>query len=83
MQSGSRRRFLKMAGALALGSPSVLRAATDLPIADAHSHIGLISQRLPTRSLKAAMEESGVTLLSWNIVGDGRWIQTTRSSMTR
>jgi membrane dipeptidase len=75
MQSETRRRFLKATGALALpfGCPSLLRAATDLPIADAHSHIGLSSKPLE-RSLKADMEASGVTLLSWTFSGDGRWI---------
>lgn len=78
MQSGSRRSFLKMAGALALGSPSLLypsflRAATDLPVADAHSHIGMYRSTLEGRSLKAEMEASGVTLLAWTIAGDGRW----------
>ncbi len=78
MQSEPRRRFLKIAGALALalGYPKVLRAATDLPIADAHSHIGMFSRwQLLFRSLRTQMETSGVMLLSWNIVGDGPWIE--------
>jgi hypothetical protein len=58
-----------MTGALAFGGPSLLRAATDLPIADAHSHIGLYSPNLSSRSIKAEMETSGVMLLSWNIGG--------------
>jgi len=79
MQFETRRRFLKTAGALALslGYPGPLRAAAGLPIADAHSHIGLISSQLPRQSLKAQMQESGVMLLSWNIVGDGPWIAAT------
>ena len=74
-QFESRRRFLKTAGTLmlALGHPSILRAATDFPIADAHSHIGMFSSQLLSQSLKAQMEQAGVMLLSWNIVGDGRW----------
>lgn len=72
----TRRRFLKTTGALALalGHPGLLRAAANLPIADAHSHIGLFSPKFSSRSLKAQMAASGVMLLSWNIVGDGRWI---------
>jgi membrane dipeptidase len=78
MQSGTRRRFLKMTGVLALGSPSLLspsllRAATDLPVADAHSHIGMFMSKLAGRSLKAEMDASGVTLLSWTIASDARW----------
>jgi membrane dipeptidase len=83
MQFETRRRFLKTAGALALalGHPRILRAAGDLPIADAHSHIGMFSSKLSTRSLKVQMQESGVTLLSWNIVGDSRWIVRTNNGM--
>jgi len=74
-QFESRRRFVKTVGtlALALGHPRILRAATDFPIADAHSHSGMFSSQLLSPSLKAQMEEAGVMLLSWNIVGDGRW----------
>jgi len=80
MQFETRRRFLKATGAMALafGEPCLLHAATDLPVADAHSHIGLFSANLSARSLKTEMEDSGVMLLSWNIVGDGRW--TVRTS---
>lgn len=78
MQSEPRRRFLKTAGTLTLGFgyPGVLRAAIDLPIADAHTHIDLFSpwRSFFFRSLKTQMENSGVMLLSWNIVGDGPWI---------
>jgi len=83
MQFGTRRHFLKTTGTLALafGQPCLLRAATDLPIADAHSHIGMFSAKLRGRSLKAEMEASGVTLLSWNIVGDGRWTVRTNSGI--
>jgi membrane dipeptidase len=47
------------------------------PIADAHSHIGLITPAMIERPLKVQMEEAGVMLLSWNIVGDGRWTHRT------
>ena len=85
MQFEARRRFLETAGALALalGYPRVLRAAGDLPIADAHSHIGMFSAKLHGDSLKAQMRESGVMLLSWNIVGDGRWTVRTASGITQ
>lgn len=75
-----RRRFLQRAGALglAIGIPGFTRAATEPHIADAHSHIGLHSPQMLRGSLRAQMQESGVTLVSWNIVGDGRW--TTRTS---
>jgi hypothetical protein len=80
MTSETRRHFLKTTGALALalGHPRLLPAATNLPIADAHNHIGLFSPKFAGRKLKAEMEESGVLLLSWNIVGDARWTVRTR-----
>jgi membrane dipeptidase len=75
-----RRRFLQRAGALGLafGLPGYVRAAPDIPIADAHSHIGLHVPRLLQGSLRKQMQDAGVMLLSWNIVGDGRW--TTRTA---
>jgi len=33
-------------------------------------------------SLRAQMQDSGVTLLSWNIVGDGRWTARARGYNT-
>ena len=47
-----------------------------LPIADAHSHIGMF--RLSSQPLAQRMRESGVTLLAWAAVGDTRWTQRTR-----
>src|SRR5436190_517648 len=73
----SRRRFLQCASALALGlsaSPRV-HAAPRIPIADAHSHFGMYSSKLTSRSLKTEMENAGLTLLAWAISGDGRWIR--------
>jgi membrane dipeptidase len=59
----------------------MLRASGDLPIADAHSHIGMFSQNWSNRSLKVQMQESGVMLLSWSIVGDSRWTARTDSGI--
>lgn len=79
MHHASRRRFLGTAGAVALafGRPGLLHAAGDPPIADSHSHIGMFSPQLVGHPLKSQMEAAGVTLLSWNIVGDSRWITST------
>jgi membrane dipeptidase len=74
-----RRQFLQGAGALGLafGFADIARAAFDPPIADAHSHIGLITPSMLSRSLKSQMQDSGVTLLAWTLVGDGRWLTRT------
>ncbi len=79
MTREDRRRFLQRAGALGLafGFPCIAKTAPEPPIADAHSHIGIISPQMLRTSLRAQMQDSGVTLLSWNIVGDGRWIART------
>ncbi len=79
MRPAGRRRFLKAAGALAIafGQPAGVRAGPSPPIADAHSHIGMFSPKLVGHPLKAEMEAAGVMLLSWNIVGDSRWIRQT------
>ena len=74
-----RREFLRRAAVLGLafGFGRAARAALDLPIADAHSHIGLHTPSMLRGSLKAQMRDAGVTLVSWNIVGDGRWTRRT------
>ena len=79
MRLQTRRHFLQDAGALALGigATRMARAAEAVPIADAHSHIGMFSSKLVARSLKAEMQASGVTLLAWTIVGDSPWITST------
>lgn len=79
MHHVSRRRFLGTAGAVALafGRPGLLHAAGDPPIADSHSHLGMFSSKLAGHSLKSGMQAAGVMLLSWNMVGDGRWIART------
>jgi membrane dipeptidase len=79
----ARRRFLKAAGALALGClvPGALRAASTVPIADSHSHVGLITSRAADWSLKTQMQESGVMLLAWALVGDGRWAHRTNAGI--
>lgn len=45
------------------------------PIADAHSHFALRPYGGPRESLKAAMQEGGVTLLAWAIPADRRWLR--------
>ena len=74
-----RRHFFKAAAALGLASSRAgsLLAATDLPIADSHSHLGTVSRKPGGRSLKAEMEASGVMLLAWSIVGDTQWTKHT------
>ncbi len=92
---GNRRRFLGATGGMAAATMAALAAGLGrsgrmfaaeppaLPIADAHSHIGLISSYVPRVSLKEQMAAAGVMLLSWSIVGDGRWIAGTSSGIVQ
>jgi membrane dipeptidase len=82
-RSTARRQFLKASGALTLGClvPGTLRAASTIPIADSHTHIGLLTSKGADWSLKAQMQESGVMLLAWAIVGDGRWSRRTSAGI--
>jgi len=84
MTPTSRRQFLQTAIALGLLRPFGLFAAANppiAPIADTHSHLGFFSRKLNGGSLKAMMEEAGVTLLAWSIVADARWIRRTSSGI--
>lgn len=60
--------------------PPLLRAAEPpvVPIADAHSHIGVHRAGGYRGSLRQDMEAAGVMLLAWTIVGDGTWTSRTR-----
>ncbi len=56
---------------LAGSSSTNLFAQSLSPLADSHNHFGLLKNHLSDLSqLKALMEKSGVTLLSWSIVPD-------------
>ncbi|MBL8376307.1 MAG: membrane dipeptidase [Burkholderiales bacterium] len=74
-----RRRFLGRAFCAALlGSPHLAPAQQlRVPLADMHSHFGLITRRLADSGLAEDMREQGVALLAWTLVSDARWIRGT------
>jgi membrane dipeptidase len=80
MMHFSRRRLVLGGAALASSWAAPVWPQTPanprLPIADAHSHIGMF--RPTSRRLKDRMLESGVSLLAWAVVGDTRWTARTR-----
>ena len=72
-----RRDFLRAAGALALAHWSgALRAQAPLvPIADVHSHYGMIMRRMADSGLAAEMRSRRVALVAWKLVADSPWIR--------
>jgi membrane dipeptidase len=76
-----RRRFLKRAAALAVAGPSAAVAAERIPIADAHSHYGLITRRLAGAGLADDMRRNRVALVAWKVVADRRWIRATATGI--
>lgn len=77
-----RRRFLSAAGGLAasLALPAWAQPKGP-PIADMHSHYGLIQRNLTFLGLANAMRESDVRLMAWKIVSDARWIRGTSTGI--
>ncbi len=74
------RRLVLRAGGLAalafgLASRAYAQAPARIFLGDSHNHIGLISRSKLRTSLKSQMEASGVSLLAWALVSDGKWIR--------
>jgi membrane dipeptidase len=78
-----RRDFLRAAGALALVHWSgALRAQAGLvPIADVHSHYGMIMRKLADSGLAAEMRSRRIALVAWKLVADGPWIRVTNTGI--
>jgi len=77
-----RRRFLQTAAALA-ASPyaTALRAQQPVPIADMHSHYGMIKRRGLESGLADEMRSQRVALVAWKHVADGPWIRSTSTGI--
>jgi membrane dipeptidase len=72
----TRRSFSAFAAAaLVLRTAHTQPAPSQIPIADVHSHLGLIPG--PGASLRQQMEASGTALVAWKIVDDAPWIRAT------
>jgi membrane dipeptidase len=73
-----RRRLLQAAIAALLPVPHALRAQPErVPIADMHSHYGMITRKLAESGLAQDMRSQRVALVAWKLVADGRWIRRT------
>jgi membrane dipeptidase len=52
-----------------------------MPIADMHSHYGLITRKLADSGFADDLRTQGVALVAWKHVADGRWIRGTRTGI--
>jgi membrane dipeptidase len=79
----SRRRVLQAALALLAAGPLVVRPTTAraqqqrIPIADMHSHYGMVSRRIADSGLAEEMRSQRVALVAWKLIADRRWIRST------
>jgi membrane dipeptidase len=80
-----RRTFLGYAsGTLGAGFCSTLEAAPQQPpLADAHSHLGLVQRNIKQADFLTQAKESGLTLMSWCIVPDGPWLRATNTGIVQ
>jgi len=77
-----RRRFLKTAAALAAAPyAAALRAQQPVPIADMHSHYGMIRRRSLESGMADEMRSQRVALMAWKFVADGPWLRTTNTGI--
>ena len=78
--SMSRRRVLQAALALFI-SPHAVRAQQRMPIADMHSHYGMITRKLAESGFAENMRSQRVAIVAWKLVADGRWIRSTSTGI--
>jgi tetratricopeptide (TPR) repeat protein len=80
-----RRRLLLRAALPALGlgalAPLAARAAPAVPIADMHSHYGMITRAMRRSGLAEDMRAERVALVAWAMPSDLRWIRATANGV--
>ena len=72
-----RRRILQMAAALFACGPCAAFAQQRIPIADMHSHYGMVTRKVAASGLAEDMRGQGVALIAWKLIADMRWIRRT------
>jgi len=77
----ARRRHLLLALATAAAGPA--RGQARLPLADMHSHYGLIQRSLDGSGLADELRSQGVALMAWKLVADARWLRATGTGITQ
>lgn len=79
----SRRRLLRAAAAGLVVGPGALRAQPRTPIADLHSHYGLITRSLASSGLADDLRRQRVALMAWTLAPDLRWIGSTPTGIAQ
>jgi len=77
VESAERRRWLQAAAGATLWplvGPPVQAQQGSPPIADTHSHFGIIRRTLASAELGAEMRSHHVALLAWNVVAESPWL---------
>jgi membrane dipeptidase len=72
-----RRRLLRLTAALLATGPHAALAQQRIPIADMHSHYGMITRKLADSGFAQDIRDQGVVLVAWKLVADSRWIRST------
>ena len=72
-----RRQLLQAAGAILAAGPWLVRAQQRVPIADMHSHYGLVIRREGESGFGDDMRNHGVVLVAWTLASDGPWLRNT------
>lgn len=72
-----RRRSLLAAalGACGAGVARAQPAPARVPLADMHSHYGLLQRKLDSSGVAEDLREQGVALMAWKLVADQRWLR--------
>lgn len=73
----TRRRILGAAAAWPLWTPGALAQQPRVPVADMHSHFGMVSRRIDHSGLAEEMRNHGVALIAWKLIPDGGWLART------
>jgi len=74
----SRRRLLQAALALLAGRAPLAGAQQQqqrIPIADMHSHYGMVTRTMASSGLAEDMRSQRVALVAWKLIADARWIR--------
>jgi membrane dipeptidase len=77
-----RRRLLQAAAAVLAAGPWLAHAQKRVPIADMHSHYGMVSRRALLESgLADDMRANGVALVAWKAIPDAPWLRRTTTGI--
>ncbi|HYD59398.1 MAG TPA: membrane dipeptidase [Noviherbaspirillum sp.] len=76
-----RRRLLQAALSCLAASPWQARAQQVIPLADMHSHYGMITRRMADSGFAEELRSQSVSLAAWKIIADSRWIRPTQTGI--